>query len=343
MPAKKSSATREFRAQPKKSSAKRSTVHTSTAYRTASLARARQKREIEQQKREKLMFAMFIVVILVFLLFAILVFKKVIGNDMPDDTTPDNSGYSQNVGDEGDVGDAAGIADATVTVEKSAVKTGTLVLVDTNHPYTAPLPQTENMSASRTVFGTSASGKNIYSYYVASTSETACESEALKAFNGFADGFYTATKNVDLFVSKAYASGQGVHATGLALDLRFWTGGNNYYSLNAESYTTDFKWIKENAHKYGFIVGECDADFCLRYVGVPHASYMYKHSLTLAEYLDEVCKGTLAFTVDNGDKYEVYYTHATGDMVSVPLCSADAEHEISGDNREGVIVAVKMN
>lgn len=343
MPAKKPCATREFKAPTAKSGAKRSSVQTSAAYRTAKIARARQKREIEQQKREKLMFGMFIVVILVLLLFAILVFKKVIGNDVPDDTLPDNVSYSEITdGTNGDISEAPQ-SDTAFTVEKSAVKSGSLIIVDENKPYVSSASKMLNMSESRTVFGTSSNGKNIYSYYVASTSDTKCDETALKAFNSFADSFYTATKNVDLFVSNA-CDDNGIHAAGLAFDLRFWTGGSNYYAMNDDNYTSDFKWISDNAHKYGFVVNsKCDSDFCLRYVGVPHADYMFRHELTLSEYLDKVCKETLAFTDDNGDKYEVYYAHATGDMISVPIYSADAEYEISGDNKEGIIVTVKMN
>ncbi len=288
------------------------------------------------------MFALFIVVILVLLLFAILIFKKVLGSDMPADTSPDNVSYHENVGgEEPPVTDPAPAT--SVTVAKSAVNSGALVLVNSSKPYVSSDPETKNMSESRTVFGTGSNGKNIYSYYVVSTHDTACEKTALEAFNSFADGFYTATKNVDLFVSGAVAE-SGIHATGLALDLRFWTGGNNYYALGDPKYADDFDWICDNAYKYGFTVNsECEGNFCLRYVGVPHAYYMHKHDLSLEDYLKQVCKETLAFTTDGGDKYEVYYVHATGDMVSVPIYSADAEYEISGDNAEGLIVTVKMN
>ena len=288
------------------------------------------------------MFALFIVVILVLLLFAILIFKKVLGSDMPADTSPDNVSYHENVGgEEPPVTDPAPAT--SVTVAKSAVNSGALVLVNSSKPYVSSDPETKNMSESRTVFGTGSNGKNIYSYYVVSTHDTACDKTALEAFNKFADGFYTATKNVDLFVSGAVAE-SGIHATGLALDLRFWTGGNNYYALGDPKYADDFDWICDNAYKYGFTVNsECEGNFCLRYVGVPHAYYIHKHDLSLEDYLKQVCKETLAFTTDGGDKYEVYYVHATGDMVSVPIYSADAEYEISGDNAEGLIVTVKMN
>lgn len=339
--AKKPNATREFKtpaSQRRKSSSSRS-----SAYRTARIARERQKREIEQQKREKMMFALFVVVILVMLLFAILVFKKALGNDEQtgDITNPDE--INSTVDDTNEDENTPPYS-TTISVAKSAVNSGSLILVNAQNGYIASQSSLKNAGESRTAVGTDASGKTVYSYYLASKDSTLLNEDALVAFNSMADDFYKATKSVDLFIGKAYASGTDEYATGLALDLSIWTGGNNYYPLNDPDFADAFDWIFENYYKYGFVISnDANNSFCFRYVGIPHAYYMHKHDLTLEKYLELVRRETLAYTDNNGDKYEVYYVHATGDVINVPLYSADAEYSISGDNSEGLIVSVKVN
>ena len=288
-----------------------------------------------------MMFALFVVVILVMLLFAILVFKKALGNDeQPNDTTD----YGNQITDTGEDGNTDLPRPATVSVAKSAVKSGSLVLVNSQNSYASSVSSLKNMGESRTAVSTDNSGKAIYSYYLASKDGTLLDQDALTAFNAMANDFYEATKSVDLFVRKAYTSGTDEYATGLALDLSIWTGGNNYYPLNDPNFAEDFDWIFDNYYKYGFVISHsANNSFCFRYVGAPHAYYMHKHELTLEKYLELVKRETLAYTDNNADKYEVYYVHATGDVINVPLYSADAEYSISGDNSEGLIVSVKVN
>lgn len=340
--AKKPNATREFKTQTsqrKKTSSSRS----SAAYHTARIARERQKREIERQKREKMMFALFIVVILVMLLFAILVFKKVLGTEDPVGDVTDNSAVNAtDVTSEDEIDNIP--SSTSVSVAKSAVHHGSLILVNSENAYVPSQISLKNAGESRTPVGTNSSGKTQYSYYLASKDSTLLEEGALAAFNSMADDFYKATKSLDLFVGKAYADGNDLHATGLALDLSIWTGGNNYYPLDDEKFENVYNWLMGNYYKYGFIIStDSDHNFCFRYVGEPHAYYMHKHDLSLDEYLKLIRQETLAYTDNNGNKYEVYYVHATGDVVSVPLYSADAEYKISGDNSEGLIVTVKVN
>lgn len=341
--AKKPNATREFKTQTsqrKKSSNSRS----SAAYHTARIARERQKREIERQKREKMMFALFIVVILVMLLFAILVFKKVLGTDEPIGDVTDGNGVVDMTDDTGEDESDNLPSPTSVSVAKSAVHHGNLILVNSENAYVPSQISLKNAGESRTPVGTDDSGKALYSYYLASKDNTLLEESALEAFNSMADALYKATKSLDLFVGKAYADGNDLHATGLALDLSIWTGGNNYYPLDDVKFESVYNWLMDNHYKYGFIISsDSDHGFCFRYVGAPHAHYMHKHDLSLDEYLKLIRQETLAYTDNNGDKYEVYYVHATGDVVSVPLYSADAEYKISGDNSEGLIVTVKVN
>jgi D-alanyl-D-alanine carboxypeptidase len=92
--------------------------------------------------------------------------------------------------------------------------------------------------------------------------------------------------------------GQSEHQTGLAMDI-------TSRSVNLEI-TEDFgesiegKWVKENAHKAGFIIrypkgketitGYQYEPWHLRYVGKEKAAVIYKNSLTLEEYFQKVKK-----------------------------------------------------
>lgn len=79
------------------------------------------------------------------------------------------------------------------------------------------------------------------------------------------------------------------HETGLAVDVR---GGLSAYTLFEN--TEEYKWVKQNAHTYGFIVryqedkeaitGYNYESWHLRYVGKNVATYIYEHDITFDEY-----------------------------------------------------------
>ena len=84
-------------------------------------------------------------------------------------------------------------------------------------------------------------------------------------------------------------AGHSEHQTGLAIDVAD-------MSLDYDNFesTKEFLWIKENAHRYGFIMRYPKAKFHItgfkyepwhyRYVGIKEATYIYKNNLTLEEY-----------------------------------------------------------
>jgi len=100
-------------------------------------------------------------------------------------------------------------------------------------------------------------------------------------------------------------------------------------------------WLEKNAAKYGFIESFEDA---YRYVGEVHAKHMSEQNITLAEYIEYLktnTDATKALTVKVGnDTYSVYYAEgAAGDTIKVP---STEEYTISGTNEGGVIVTVKL-
>ena len=337
----KPNATREFRASPQR---KDSRIQTTVAYRTARIARARQKREIEMQKREKLVFALIVVTILVMIILAILIFKKVLGTEPGQIDAPDTDVKITDTADVNPNEDEppAVSLGVTVPVAKTEVKKGSLILVDSANPYTSSSPALKNIKNSRTPFYNEAKGYNVYSYYTKDNTPE-LEEKALAALNALCDAFYTESGNNDLYVKMAYDADSGKHSTGLAVDLGIYTLENVLYRLDDAKFADIYNWFFKNYYRYGFIIdGTANHDFCFRYVGVAHAYYMYENNLGLKEYLALVQREPVAFTTNTGDKYEVSYVHATGDVVNITIPSTDSEYEISGDNMEGIIVTVKV-
>ena len=332
-------------------------------YSAARIARERQKREYEQRKKEKLIFGLFVVIILVMILFAVLIFKRVLGDGEQTETEAETqSGVETSL-----VETSASDTDSTKEVEsayrtqelaKSDIYNGTLILIDASHPLRADSVTLEDIYESRTKFD-KADSKNgyVYSFYPADK-DVLLESETLAALNSMANDFYKATGNYDLFIhaNAAYREGSGdEHATGRAFDLSVWTGGDNYYSLGDTAVSANFEWVRENYYKYGFIRHEsaCGSDrpYHFLYVGVAHSHYMYKNDLTLEGYwqllrdkhaFSDDGKNNLAFTAEDGSRYEVYYVAADSDTVELPIPKNCEQYTVSGDNMGGFAVTVKL-
>lgn len=99
-------------------------------------------------------------------------------------------------------------------------------------------------------------------------------------------------KEADKYVAQPGAS---EHQTGLAMDVL----SDEYSSLDEGfEQTQAYKWIKNNCHKYGFIIrytkgkenitGYNYEAWHLRYVGISEATEISQKNITLEEYLDKV-------------------------------------------------------
>jgi len=100
---------------------------------------------------------------------------------------------------------------------------------------------------------------------------------------------YIETKGIEYAEKYSARPRHSEHETGLAIDVR---GGLSSYTLFEN--TEEYKWIKQNAHTYGFIIryeknkesitGYNYESWHLRYVGNEVASYIHKHKITFEEY-----------------------------------------------------------
>jgi len=92
---------------------------------------------------------------------------------------------------------------------------------------------------------------------------------------------------VDTYSARA---GHSEHQTGLAFDIY-----NVKKSYTEFKETNEYKWVKDNAHRYGFIIrytkefeyitGYKSEEWHIRYVGIDASTYIYNHNITLEEYI----------------------------------------------------------
>lgn len=90
--------------------------------------------------------------------------------------------------------------------------------------------------------------------------------------------------------------GSSEHQTGLAIDIAYMDNG--VYIEKTSDEDPEIKWLKENAHKFGFILrypeGKEDVTniqyerWHYRFVGVEMATILYAEGITLDEYYERV-------------------------------------------------------
>ena len=223
--------------------------------------------------------------------------------------------------------------------------------------------------------------KTVYAYYTQTAKSCAkLESNTLKALNAMADDFFKATNNIDLFVYdqdgyrtyeeqaerynknplKYAPAGQTEHHTGKCVDLYVYTMDKVFANLDDPAFASIYRWIYDNAYRYGFTLRYPSAKvsttgvnyepYHFRYIGYAHAFYMQQNNLCLEEYLDllrdnHTFDKKLEIRGDDGFDYLVYYVPKAADSMTTLKVPSEAEgvsYEISGDNKEGFIVTVKV-
>lgn len=154
----------------------------------------------------------------------------------------------------------------------------------------------------------------------------------------------------DLFVARPDRS---EHHTGLAIDIGFYYADGTSGEFDG---TGDYSWIAEHCSDYGFIIryeeekkkitGIGNEPWHLRYVGVPHAQIMKELHLCLEEYIDFIKSYryyTKPYQSETGvaANYSIYYVPVNGESTEIPIPEKH-EYEISGNNKDGFIVTVKI-
>lgn len=138
----------------------------------------------------------------------------------------------------------------------------------------------------------------------------------------------------------AMPAGFSEHNLGLSVDI-----GSALMEMNK---APEGEWLQKNAWQYGFVLrypknktevtGIRYEPWHFRYVGLPHSAIMQQKNLVLEEYLDYLKEKQSVSVTVGGQKYDLFYYPASGNAtVQVP---AKGRYEVSGDNREGVVITV---
>ena len=242
-----------------------------------------------------------------------------------------------------------------VQTTKSAADTlvGNLILVNPENRYTFPTVQMisiyDNMSKGQ--FGNAIYWPIDQTFKIHSDAFAALDAMMIKNYEVTEDVIRIADayRTLEAQEGKTILPGYSDHHTGYCIAIRYYDG---------EHIEPDH-WIYQNAHKYGFVVRYPEGKeswtkvdepytFCLRYVGIPHATYMYQNNLCLEEYLDLLKNSyssaatRLTISAADGFDYDVYYVAASdSEVTTIDVPTSDFAYTVSGDNRGGFIVTVK--
>ncbi len=248
----------------------------------------------------------------------------------------------------------------STTFEEGVSSNGLLLLIDESHPYVGSFTSVQPNSSLRVK---TENGEEIYKGAYGDINLT---QETLDAFNQMMLAYHTANKD-----QEGYRLGSiwlaslinGLNAEMTPATKELLKSGNaviieDQYDEAAPSiYDTEtktgkgiYKWIYDNAAKYGFVkVADSAAEGnVFRYVGVVHAKAMEDRKVaSFAEYLTYLqtktnlrSQMTVSVTGTDGKatKYSVYYLAPDAEHY-VPE-DGTFEYTISGDNMGGYIVTV---
>lgn len=246
------------------------------------------------------------------------------------------------------------------------LQTGSLILANTSHPYTAP----EDFSVVNIAeFRDGAIGRDKdlsipYPYVSAKYKVFCMAGDAIESTHNMLMAMKEDTKCTGINVAKAYGiSDEDTDiGTGYTMVLNVdpaedATRVDQYFTH--ESNKDLYDWMVENAHKYGFvtrypadkaeITGVSDYTYAYRYVGVAHATLMKQKGLCLEEYIEYLKKNTssknyLTIKGADGNYYAVYYAECadTKTEIKLPVESEEYTYTISGTNCGGVVITVKV-
>lgn len=257
------------------------------------------------------------------------------------------------------------------TVTASDYVNGTLILVNSEYSYNFDHTGTDIRDDELVTVATNIRDKSTFK---ASNYKILLNRETMDMLNLMMADFYAYSQKSDVMVNTAHRSleqqkeiyeakkkqlgedqkiaqtpGQSEHHTGYAFDLAIYPANENGSTFIKAG---DYTWIYENCHKYGFILrypegktaitGIDPESWHFRYVGVPHATYMYNKGKTLEEYITDISIYSesipLTISVSDTETYSVFYVKK-GDEAKVTFSVPnDTEYKISGDNVGGFIV-----
>ncbi|MBQ8432782.1 MAG: D-alanyl-D-alanine carboxypeptidase family protein [Clostridia bacterium] len=320
----------------------------------------REERNQRLKKQRMVALSICVVIVLTLLTLAIFLFCLIAdtvngGNDTPNIPPQNNNGQSGETG----------ITYVSITKENAALGQGELILVSEklNHAY--QYPKITLKSFADPDIHVNQNGVRPYQCTILKSNEQ-MESTAAYAADAMLTDFYKVFNDSSLIFIDAYRTkeeqsgkltpvGYSEHETGYVFTLQSYDANGKRTGLSSNP---NYLWIYENCAKYGIVcrypadksvtTGIDGYDHCFRYVGIPHATYMYQNNLCLEEYvalLQSNYSGAthLQVTGSDGNAYEIYYVaRSAGDLTTLSV-PGNYAYTISGDNVGGFIVTVNLN
>ncbi|MBO5938662.1 MAG: hypothetical protein J6Q82_04095 [Clostridia bacterium] len=259
-----------------------------------------------------------------------------------------------------ETGDKIPTGYVTTTFDEGTSSNGLLLLIDESHPYVGSAATVQPNSSLRVK---TEGGEEIYKGAYGDINLT---QETLDAFNQMMLAFHTANKDQEGYrLGSIWLASHlnGLNAemtpatkellkTGCALIIenQYDEAAPSIYDVEAKTGKGVYKWIYDNAAKYGFVkVADSAAEGnVFRYVGVVHAKAMEDRKVaSFAEYLTYLqtktnLRSQLSVSVTGADgkatKYSVYYL--ASDVEHYVPEDGTFEYTVSGDNMGGYIVTV---
>jgi len=246
-----------------------------------------------------------------------------------------------------------------VSVATSEMYTGSLVVVNREHPYSyrassmyTPTELDRLSQSELSELGYVSLYGNKSSLYLLRSRLIFIRTEAYQGFLQMMTDYVAKSGNRDVQVRFGYHLVNGTpdvtslsdeRATGLLIELNVYTDEGTFSIDHVSKRAAYYDWFAAHAYRYGFIMtGESGL---FRYVGTPHAEYMYKKHLDLAAYVELVSgygfDAPLSFVDDAGMLWQVYTVPASNGSLTEIKLPKDAVYTISGNNKNGFIVLTR--
>ena len=246
-----------------------------------------------------------------------------------------------------------------VSVATSEMYTGSLVVVNRENPYAyrasslyTPTELDRLSPSELSELGYVSLYANKSSLYLLRSRLIFIKAEAYQGFLQMMTDYVAKSGNRDVQVRFGYHLVNGTpdvtslsdqRATGLLIELNVYTDEGTFSIDHVSKRAAYYDWFSANCYRYGFIMtGESGL---FRYVGTPHAEYMYKNRLDLAAYVELLSGYTydapLSFADSAGMLWQVYtVTASSGSLTEIKL-PKDAVYTISGNNKNGFVVLTR--
>lgn len=265
--------------------------------------------------------------------------------------------------------DAEKIEFTELEITDDVLYTGSLLLVNSSHYYDIP----DSLNLVKIYEYREMHRGDSESTYKLPDSSQRLEATAMAYMHEMLMDLGNATNNHNIMIASAFRThsdqanfsipaGYSDSHTGCIAALTV-SGGASPYLYDESNAELD-NWLKENCYKYGYVVrypddkvditGVEDYSYAYRYVGLPHAKYIYDNALCLEEYIEYLKENTgykdmLTVKAADGCEYAIYYAACdAGDEVKVPLQTPNPDgstnfpYTISGTNDGGVIITIKI-